>query len=269
MSTAIHENPVQTSHTKLRLGEPVSGSDELLGELADIIVDPVAKAVTHLVVEPRHRHLQARLVPIDLVSDDDAAGLTLSLDPERFRQLPRVSFSEFVPLASPIDVGDEWDIVGQTVSAQPYWGGDVLGMGRTWSEQAQVTFDRIPTGECEIRRNSTVVDTDRKLLGHVEGLVVDDGHVGGVVVRTGLPGLHHLIVVPLGAVLDVTGDGIALSIDRSAFDALPSTDDLFAPDRGNSMPSPLSAQLGSMLHHATRRVRELRRRFGRRGGRTD
>lgn len=263
----IDPTPLTKQRLKLRLGAQVTATDGPLGELADIIVDPVTSTVTHVVIEPRHRHLLSRLVPIDLVENDDQGDVRIALGIAAFRDLPRVSFSEFVPLASPIEVGDDWDITGQSVIAQPYWGGDVLGMGRTWSAQAQVSFDRIPKGECEIRRNSMVVGDDGKSVGHVDGLVVDDQHVGGVVVRTGPPGLRHRVVVPLGAVHNVTSEAIALSVDRRTFDALPNTDALFAPDGDESIPSPLQAQLGSAIHRIGGRGRDLRARARRSVGR--
>lgn len=53
------------------------------GELGDIVVDPVAGDVTHLVIQPHNDHFQARLVPIGLVSEDPA-GLTVQLDTVAF-----------------------------------------------------------------------------------------------------------------------------------------------------------------------------------------
>lgn len=244
---------------QLRLGEQILAADGAFGELARIVVDPMTRAVTHLVVQPSHRHLQSRLVPIDIVRAG-RDGLDVELTLEELRALPRVGFSEFVPLASPIDVGDNWEIVDQEVVAQPYWGGDVLGMGRTWDEQAHVTFDRIPKGECEIRRDSKVIGDRGQPLGHVEGLVVDHTHVTGVVVRTGLKALRHFVVVPLGDVDTVTNDAIGLSIGRAAFDALPSADHKFAPDP-DSMPSPLQAQLGTLVTHLLTSVRSARNRI--------
>ena len=41
---------------RLELGAPVRCTDEELGELADLVIDPVMKRVTHLVVNPRHEH---------------------------------------------------------------------------------------------------------------------------------------------------------------------------------------------------------------------
>src|ERR1700693_1976444 len=49
------------------IGSEVTCSDGICGELSRVVVDPVARALTHLVVEPKHRQGQGHLVPIDLV----------------------------------------------------------------------------------------------------------------------------------------------------------------------------------------------------------
>ncbi len=212
---------------KLRLGQPVHGTDGPFGDLADIVVDPRQQAVTHLVVEPHHRHQQARLIPIDLVSVDDDI-VNISLDASQIRQQQRVSFSEFDKLSEPIDVGEDWDIGAQRVIVMPYWG-SVLEPGARMNDRVNVRFDRIPKGECEIRRHSMVQTSDQHEVGHVEGLVADDTHLFGVVVRSGFPGLRHNIVVPMASVHRVTGDKIELAIDRDSFHRLPDDEGLTAP----------------------------------------
>ena len=50
---------------RLDLGSPVRCTDEAFGELADVVIDPGTRRVTHLVVQPHQRDEQARLVPVD------------------------------------------------------------------------------------------------------------------------------------------------------------------------------------------------------------
>ena len=59
---------------RLELGTSIRCTDEVYGKLADVVIDPIAKQVTHLVVEPKNGDDIARLVPIDLVENagDDA-----------------------------------------------------------------------------------------------------------------------------------------------------------------------------------------------------
>ncbi len=103
---------------KLELGGVVACTDGPFGELADVVVDPVSRRVTHLVVQPHHRHDQARLVPIDRVRAADE-GLTLdcsiadveALDPVHESAYLRVG--EF-PVADP-----GWEVGTQDVLALP------------------------------------------------------------------------------------------------------------------------------------------------------
>jgi hypothetical protein len=104
------------------------------------------------------------------------------------------------------------------------------------------------------------------VVGRVDGLFVDGDHVTAVVVRTGLPGFHRHVVVPLGAVTTVGSESIGLSIDRAAFDELSSADALFAPDGDMSIPSPLQAQVATLVQHTARRARVLRSRLAERLG---
>jgi hypothetical protein len=55
------------------LGSSVSCSDDPCGELTRMVVDPAARTVTHLVVEPPHRGGPSRLVPVRLAEVGTAA----------------------------------------------------------------------------------------------------------------------------------------------------------------------------------------------------
>jgi len=46
--------------TRFRIGTEVTGTDGSCGELERVVIDPVAMAVTHLVVVPKHRGEIAR-----------------------------------------------------------------------------------------------------------------------------------------------------------------------------------------------------------------
>ncbi len=77
---------------KLEFRTPVHCTDGPFGELADVVIDPIARRVTHLVVAPHHQHGLARLVPIDLAAaaDNGHAAISLRCTLEHARQLPSV-----------------------------------------------------------------------------------------------------------------------------------------------------------------------------------
>ena len=62
---------------RLEFGCPVACADAPFGELADVVVDPLTRRVTHLVVQPHGRRPDARLVPIDRARPAET-GIALS-----------------------------------------------------------------------------------------------------------------------------------------------------------------------------------------------
>jgi len=68
---------------RLRLEAHVHTADGLAGTLADVVIDPVKKTVTHVVVRAGDPDPTARLVPLQLVAAEDA----LSCTKEEFEQL--------------------------------------------------------------------------------------------------------------------------------------------------------------------------------------
>ena len=55
------------AETTFTIGSAAACSDGPCGAVSRVVVDPVAREVTHLVVEPEHRSGLGRLVPLDLV----------------------------------------------------------------------------------------------------------------------------------------------------------------------------------------------------------
>lgn len=212
---------------KLRLGQKVFASDGLFGELGDIIVDPISKAVTHIVAKPHDQHHQARLIPIWLVAES-TRGLNVGLDTKHLRQLRTVTYSDYVKLGETIDVGDDWDIGTAAVLALPYY---EVEFDMTWhDDRVGAAFDHIPKGQCEVRRSSDVVSADGKTVGHVHGMLTDRNDIKAIIVRCGLPGFRHDVLVPLVAILSVSSDRIDLSLSEEQFELLPQTEMLSASD---------------------------------------
>ena len=85
--------------TQFTIGTKASCSDGAVGTLSRVIIDPVAQAVTHLVVEPEHRRDHGRLVPLDLV--DAAAGeIRLRCTKAEFENLDPAEETQFIPATS-------------------------------------------------------------------------------------------------------------------------------------------------------------------------
>ena len=54
---------------QLRIGAEVRCNAGLCGSVTRVVVDPLARTLTHIVVDPKHHGRPSRLVPLDLVND--------------------------------------------------------------------------------------------------------------------------------------------------------------------------------------------------------
>jgi sporulation protein YlmC with PRC-barrel domain len=185
------------------------------------VLDPVRRAITHLVVEPRHRRNHGHLVPIGLVQGI-GAEIRLSCTRAEFDGLDQAEDRQFIQGPS----GHE-GYAGDHVLTLPYYGlgAGLRGVSSAGIERATgphlVTTDHVPLGEVEVRRGESVHATDGE-IGRVKGLVIDpddhqvthflldDGHLWG----------HKLVAIPIGAVTRV-GDGVRLSLTRDEVRDLP------------------------------------------------
>lgn len=215
LTTAIDPLPPPPARAarRLVLGRPATCSDGAFGELVDIVVDPGTLTVTHLVVEPHHRHWMARLVPIDLVAGDATGALAIGCTLAQARELALVQRSTLLALGADLVVDDpDWDVGGDGVLMLPCYGSS----GPPSHDALETAvYDRIPKGEIEIRRASGVTSSDDHRLGHVEGLVVDaDEHVSHVLVERGHLWCRRELQIPIEAVADVRPDAIRLSLTR-------------------------------------------------------
>lgn len=217
------------------IGAEVTCADGVCGDLTRVVVDPVARALTHLVVEPKHRQGQARLVPIAMVQETDGA-IRLACGAAEFDALEYAEETHFLPDAGELGAsgasGEPVEQLGYSsgqVLAWPYYGlGGMGGMGMGGMGLGNppmpmaVIEDRVPPGEVEVRRGEPVHASDGS-IGRVQGLVIDpaDHRVTHVLLQEGHLWGKHQVAIPIGAVTAVDVDGVQLSLTKDEVRALP------------------------------------------------
>jgi sporulation protein YlmC with PRC-barrel domain len=212
---------------RLDLGSPVRCTDDAFGELADVVIDPTTRRVTHLVVQPRRPSEPTRLVPVERARSDDEADGTIALDAsvaeigrlEPVQETAYLRLDEF-PVADP-----DWEVGVQEMLALPYYQGlDAVGAEPiAYDDHAMWKYDRIPKGEVEIRRASPVTSADGHHLGHVDGFLIDgDDHIGNLVLEHGHLWGKREVVIPIGAVARVETDAVVLTLSKDEVGALES-----------------------------------------------
>jgi len=205
---------------RLELGLRVGCTDGHLGELCDVVIDPVAKRVTHLVV--RTRDGIERLVPVALAGGDDDGGLTLTCSAAEAEKLPPVQEFEYLRAGESHAEDPAWDIGIEDMLAMPYYSATGLGIDPGVADGSLArTYDRIPKGEAEVRRASGVYSADGHHLGHVEGFVVDGEDITHLVLERGHFWGRRDVTIPAGAVRSVETDAVTLELSRDEVGELP------------------------------------------------
>ncbi|MGA2210774.1 MAG: hypothetical protein ABSH30_14180 [Acidimicrobiales bacterium] len=219
------------------IGAAVACQDGDCGHLGRVVVDPIKNALTHLVVEPKHRTSGGRLVPVELVDSTSGEAIQLRCTTAQFEALDAAEETEFLP-----SVGGQWGYGQGQMLAFPYFGLGlglgagtgvggmgmgglaVGGMGRGMAPPPTVTYDKVPVGEVEVRRGEHVHATDGP-IGRVRGLVVDpsDYHVTHVLLDEGHLWGQKEVAIPISSVTG-TADGVQLNLSRDEIRDLPPVD---------------------------------------------
>jgi len=225
-------SPHPTGHAKFEIGTSVACSDGTCGHLERVVLDPVARAVTHLVVQPGLRRGRGRLVPVNRVA---AVGKTIRLECTKaaFDALEEAEETQFLS-----GTGQELGYQADEILLQPYfpphagsfgpWGapsGMATPLLRGRPDAHGVRRDRVPVGEVEVRRGEHVHATDGT-IGRVTGLLVDprDHHVTHFLLDEGHLLGRKTVAIPIAAVTSVS-NGVQLDLTKSEVDGLPCVSD--------------------------------------------
>jgi hypothetical protein len=201
-----------TPPDRFTIGARVAATDGDCGKLDRVVVDPVAQALTHLVVEPKHGGGLGRLVPVDLVDDVEVNLVRLHCTTEGFDRLDEAEDVQFLPANT--------DLLGYGPGAVmwPYYG---LGMPLGDAHRESIVSDRVPAGDVEVHRGDPVRASDG-WIGSVQGLVVDpaDHHVTHVLLQEGHLWGRKQVAIPIGAASRIDGT-IRVALTKQEVQGLP------------------------------------------------
>lgn len=193
------------------IGARARCSDGACGRVTQVVIDPVKKTVTHLIVEPDHREGLGRLVPIDRVKGEDGE-VVIDANLSQFDSFHRAEETHFLP-----GIEGEFDTYDpEQVLLWPYFGGNTT---------VPVTVDALPPGEVAVRRGQEVQAGGGR-VGEVEGLIVDPGHhrVTHLLLKEGHVFSHKDVAIPVSAVEKVEDDTVKVKLTKQEISALPAVD---------------------------------------------
>jgi hypothetical protein len=210
--------------TEYILGASASCSDGHCGEVIRAILDPAARTVTHLVVEPRHRPADGRLVPVAMIdAGADEIGLRCTL-----AEFNRLDASEEIEFVEGMDYGGGY---GSPDAVQGFGNVGAGGVGASSSggsiggslghHPATVSTDAVPEGESEVSADERIHATDGE-VGRLKGFAVDsaDHKVTYVLLSAGHLWGHKDLAIPISAVASLD-DGVWLNITKKQVQDLP------------------------------------------------
>ena len=198
------------------IGSAAACSDGPCGAVSRVVVDPVAREVTHLVIEPEHRSGLGRLVPLGLV-EADHEGVRLRCTLQEFDELPDAEETDFLPGGSGYQ-----DYAAHEAYYWPFYGLEGGVDPGFANASGIVTRDALPPGEVGVRRGERVHATDGE-IGRVDGLVVESthGHVTHVLLEEGHLWGRKQVAIPISAVARMD-EGISVNLTKREIEDLPS-----------------------------------------------
>lgn len=199
----------------LALGTTVRCSDGAVRELADIVVDGPGRRVTHLVVQPKRQHEEARLVSLELVGEDANGGVSLFCTAETLDGLERVREYAYLPAGQQPEENPQWDVGVEDVLVVPSV--EPLDMAEPeFDPNVNLMYDRVPKGEVELRVTSSVYSKDEHRLGSVNGVVVgEDGVITMLTLQRGHLWWRREMSVPVDAIASLENDVVTLAVEKS------------------------------------------------------
>ena len=184
--------------------------DGVCGQSTYVIINPITRQVTHLVVKENRMPHTERLVPVDLVGDTTHNLIRLRCTTDELAKIEPFTETEYVQERIP-DVG----YLADTYLVWPYHIPEI-------NTAIPITHQRIPHGELAVRRGARVEATDGS-LGWVDEFLVDpvDTHITHLVLREGHLWGQKDVTIPVSQIDRIEEDTVYLKLDKHSVEALP------------------------------------------------
>jgi hypothetical protein len=185
-------------------------TDGLGGRSTYIVLNPVTRQVTHVVVKQHtFPHLE-RLVPVEMVSETSPNQIQLECSQQELHRLEPFIETEFLPGGFPYEAYelDEYRL-------WPYLLPD--------DELVPVEHERVPPGELAVRRGSHVRATDGD-VGRVDEFLVDreTEHITHLILREGHLWGQKDVLIPVSEIGQIDEDRVYLTLSKAEIANLPS-----------------------------------------------
>lgn len=192
---------------KIPLNARVQCKDGPGGRVVQVIVNPIARKMTHVVVEEKKLPNVERLVPIRSIVETGDELIYLNCSRQGLGQMPPLIEAEFL-----------WAEIPEFYEAHGYMLHPYVVPGRLMTKQ-----ESLPPGELDIRRGARVYATDGK-VGWVDEFVVipTNGEITHLLLREGHLWGCKEVTIPISEIERIEERVVHLKLDKKGIRALPS-----------------------------------------------
>ena len=207
---------------RLELGRSVELADGATQQLVDVVIDSGAKSVTHLVVQPHDHGEEARLVPAGLAEESDGGNeIKLAVTAKDLERFDLVHEFEVLHAGERPQQDPKWDVGVEDIVVTPTYEATAFGeYGGALDSDVTISYDRVPKGEIELRRASSVYSSDGHHLGSLDGVVMSEGdRLTQLFFQRGHLWWKREVAIPADAIAKFESDMVTLGVKK---DELPS-----------------------------------------------
>jgi hypothetical protein len=188
----------------------VNCADGECGRSTYLIINPVSRQVTHLVVAEMRAPHSERLVPVNWIDETAPDMILLSCNRDKFGKMRPFVETEYLRELLP-----DYDNAPEDYWLLPYKVPQAI-------KTVQAKHQRIPHGELAVQRGARVEATDGH-VGRVDEFLVDgtDMHITHLVLREGHLWGEQDVTIPVSEIDRIEEETVHLKLDKRQVEALP------------------------------------------------
>jgi sporulation protein YlmC with PRC-barrel domain len=194
----------------------VECADGVCGVSTHVVINPISKKVTHLVVKQGESPHVERMVPVDWITQTTHNLIRLECTKEKLGHQEMFAETDYVKL-DPAEL--------PPAAPAPFIGGLYMYWPYSLPESERyipVKHEHVPAGELAVRRGTRVEAVDGN-IGRVDEFLVDprDEHITHLIMREGHLWGQKDVSIPLSAIDHIEEGTVHLKLRKSEIEALP------------------------------------------------
>ncbi len=185
------------------------------GKIICVIINPVSKLITHIVVQEKGLIGIERLIPVEEILESQTDQITLRCSLEEFSKFESFTETHFI--------GGEEQLLDYEAEHYYYFPFSTADFGdgfeyERWYEEVEC----IPHGELGIHRGAAVHATDGK-VGQVDEFLISptDDKISHLVLREGHLWGQKLVTIPVSEIDRMETDLVYLKLSKQEIEKLP------------------------------------------------